>query len=264
MLLFAIDDEEKALEDLCEVIGTALPDSEIVPFRRADKALQAITDSPVKPDVVFSDIRMPGMDGLELAVRIKRLSQETRIVFVTAYSRYAMDAFDVHANGYLMKPVQPEDITEQMMHLNLGYENKHEKLDVRCFGNFEVFWDGKPLAFKRRRTKELFAYLIDRNGATCTAEEVIAVLWEDESNIANAKHNVRNLVTDLRAVLKSIRQEHVLIRGSGTLAIDRDAVDCDYYRMLDGDMTAVNAYRGEYMSQYIWAQITEAELHFNI
>ena len=110
MLLFAIDDEEKALEDLCEVIGTALPDSEIVPFRRADKALQAITDSPVKPDVVFSDIRMPGMDGLELAVRIKRLSQETRIVFVTAYSRYAMDAFDVHANGYLMKPVQPEDI----------------------------------------------------------------------------------------------------------------------------------------------------------
>lgn len=53
-----------------------------------------------------------------------------------------------------------------------------------------------------------------------------------------------------------------MIRKSGLLAIKRDSVDCDYYRMLDGDMEAVNSFRGEYMKQFVWAQDTEAKLHF--
>ena len=55
----------------------------------------------------------------------------------------------------------------------------------------------------------------------------------------------------MRTALKEIGQEDILLRESGKLAIRREAVDCDYFRMLDGDITAVNAYRGEYMKQYI-------------
>lgn len=70
------------------------------------------------------------------------------------------------------------------------------------------------------------------------------------------------MVSDLRSSLKSVGQEAILIRKSGLLAIKRDSVDCDYYRMLDGDMEAVNSFRVEYMKQFVWCQDTEAKLHF--
>ena len=263
MLAFVIDDEEVALEELSDAVKEALPDACIKRFNRAAEALRSIREDNDRPDVVFSDIRMPGMDGLELAVRIKTHSPDSRIIFVTGYTDYAYKAFKVHASGYLLKPVLPEQIREEMEYLGHTQLSYDEKLCVQCFGNFEVFWEGKPLAFKRRQSKELLAYLIDREGASCTAEEVTAVLWEDETNMRNAKHNLRNLVSDLRTVFQEIGLNDVIIRGSGTLAVNRAAVDCDYYRMLDGDMAAVNAFRGEYMTQYHWARMTEAKLHFN-
>ena len=54
----------------------------------------------------------------------------------------------------------------------------------------------------------------------------------------------------------------LLIREHRDLAIKRDMVDCDYYRMLDGDMDALNSYRGEYMTEYSWAELTNANLYF--
>lgn len=205
---------------------------------------------------------MQGIDGLNLAVKIKSASPNTKIIYVTGYSQYAMDAFRVHANGYLLKPVQPDDIIEEIKNLQLPYSRLSNVLNVQCFGNFEVFWHDAPLEFKQRKTKELFAYLIDQEGTFCSAEDVSAALWEDESDIRKAKHRLRNLVLDLRSTLNSVGQEDVLIRKSGLLAIKRDSVDCDYYRMLGGDVAATNSFRGEYMKQFAWAQNTEAKLHF--
>ena len=263
MLIYTIDDEQSALTALTDAVKDALPNAEIKQLNRVTNALSEIRKNEDRPAVVFSAIRMPGMDGLEMAVVLQTYSPDTKIVFVTAHPDCALEAFKVHASGYLLKPVLPEHIREELEHLGLISGCAGGRLRIQCFGNFEVFWDDQPLTFKRRQSKELLAYLIDREGATCTAEEVIAVLWEDESNIANAKHNLRNLVNDLRTTLCEIDQADVLIRGSGTIAVDRSKVDCDYYQMLDGDITAENSYRGEFMKQYAWAQMTEAKLHFN-
>lgn len=263
MLVYAIDDQKYALSELSEAIQQALPSAEVKPFLDSADALAKIQKDGERPDVVFSDIRMPGINGLELAIKIKKNAPDTKIIFVTGYTEYALDAFRVHANGYLLKPVLPEQIIEEIEFLRLPAALRSPKLSVRCFGSFEVFYNGEPLSFKRRQTKELFAYLIDCNGAFCTSEEAADVLWEDEIDLAKAKHRLRNLIQDMRAVFKSIGQEDILIRGSGKMAVRRDSVDCDYYRMLDGDIAAINSYHGEYMNQYLWAQITEAKLYFN-
>ena len=262
MLIFAIDDEKIALLELCETIQKALVNAEIESFTNPNRAIERIRTEKARPDVVFSDIRMPGMNGLELAMRIKTHSPDTKIIFVTGYSEYAVPAFRVHANGYLLKPVLPNQIKEEIEYLDLPCKPAPEKLNITCFGSFEVFYKGVPVSFKRRQTKELLAILVDHNGAFCLAEEAAALLWEDEPNLTKAKHRLRNLVSDMRTALKEIGQEDILLRESGKLAIRREAVDCDYFRMLDGDITAVNAYRGEYMKQYIWAQYTEEKLHF--
>lgn len=263
MLIYAIDDEKIQLLELQDAIKNALPEANVQLFQNANDALRSIIKDGKRPDLVFSDIRMPGIDGLQLAVRIKTVSPDTKIIFVTGYSQYAMDAFRVQANGYLMKPVRSEDIIEEVMNLQLPCSRLSNQLNVQCFGNFEVFWHEAPLEFKRRKTKELFAYLIDQEGTLCSAEDISAALWEDEGDIRKAKHRLRNLVSDLRSSLKSVGQEAILIRKSGLLAIKRDSVDCDYYRMLDGDMEAVNSFRVEYMKQFVWGQDTEAKLHFS-
>ena len=262
MLVYAIDDEKYVLAELRDAIAEALPQAVIRSFSDASSALKALEADGEQPDIVFSDICMPGMGGLELAVAIKKRSPETYVIFVTGYSEYSLDAFKVHANGYLLKPVLPAHILEEIEYLRLPMGRSAEKICVQCFGDFEVFFDGKPLTFKRRKTKELLAYLIDHSGAACTAEEIIATLWEDETNMRNAKHNLRNLLGDLRRTLSAIGRENIIIRRSGLLAVDKDAVDCDYFRMLDGDVSAVNAFHGEYMKQYAWAQETEDKLYF--
>lgn len=255
MLIFAVDDEPRALHQLHNAVEEAAPEAEIQDFLRANQVLAAIEKQSLRPDVVFSDIRLPGMDGLSLAARIKKQSPETKIVFVTGYPEYAVDAFRIHAHGYVTKPAEAERIREELENALPGVLPDPNRLHVRCFGYFEVFWQGKPLSFQRRQTKELFAYLIDKRGAESTSEELSGLFWA-QSEMGTAKHRLRTLIHDLRTTLASIGQEELLHRRRGLLAIRADLVDCDYYRMLRGDMAAVNSYRGEYMRQYSWAELT--------
>ena len=265
MLIFALDDEPILLKQSESVIKQAAPDAEVMTFRRSADALEAISGQGLKPDVVFSDIEMPGINGLAFAATLKELSPDTVIIFVTAYSQYAVEAFRMHARGYVLKPLEVERVREELAALPQSGGSgaaDPKKLQVRCFGHFEVFWKGEPLIFARRQTKELFAILIDHEGKTCRAEEIISAMWEDEFDMAAAKTRLRNLVFDLKNTLAEIGMEDALIRRSGLMAIRRDMVDCDYYRMLDGDMEAVNSYRGEYMTQYSWAEVTAGALYF--
>ena len=265
MLLFAIDDEPKMLRLLHKAMEEAVPDAEIMDFPLGMSAVRAIEEQQLRPDVVFSDIQMPGVDGLELAVQLKQRVPETRIVFVTGFDSYALDAYQLHVSGYIMKPVDAQRIREELDSLYFlppKPERSPSKLKVRCFGAFEIYWKDEPLLFGRRQTKELFAYLIDREGESCPAEEISTALWENELSTRTTKARIRQLISDMKSTLAGIGMEQLLIRRSGQLAIRRDMVDCDYYRMLEGDMEAVNAYPGEYMSRYSWAELTQGRLFF--
>ena len=174
MLIFAIDDERPLLAEAQRAIREAAPDAEIMAFSSAEDALDAIRTQGHSPNIVFSDIEMPGLSGLEFAVALKTVSPDTRVVFVTGFSQYAVEAFRMRAHGYIMKPLKKELVETELRYLPQMPKPEQEKLTVRCFGYFEVFWHGEPLKFERRQTKELLAYLVDRRGATCSAEEVVA------------------------------------------------------------------------------------------
>ncbi|MBQ6505510.1 MAG: response regulator [Flexilinea sp.] len=262
MLIFAIDDEPIALMVLHNAIAEAVPEANIMDYSLGTDALEAIREQGIHPDVMFSDIRMPQLDGLALAAQIRTVSPETKFVFVTAYSDYAFDAIQVRTSGYVMKPVDADAIRKEMENIMPVRKALPNGLWVRCFGTFEVFYNQKPLLFGRKKTRELFAYLIDREGGVCTAEEIITDLWEGETDMTAGKDRLRHLVGDLRNTLSSIGMDDILVRRSGCLAILRDKVDCDYYRMKDGNMEALNSFAGEYMTQYSWAEATTGQLVF--
>ncbi len=264
MLIFTIDDEPKARTLLQKTVREAVPEAEVLAFPGGNEAIEAMQVRGLQPAVIFTDIVMPGLDGLELAVRLKTAAPDAKLVFVTGYTDYAVYAYQLHASGYLIKPVSVARIREELDHMCAPPLPlpKDGTLHVRCFGHFEVFWQGEPLSFQRHKTKELLAFLIDRRGAYCSSEEIIAGLWEEEGDLKAAKHRLRNLASDLRQSLRATGQESVLLHRRNQFAIVPERIDSDYYRMLDGDMDAVNRFRGEYMAQYSWAELTKGDLYF--
>ncbi len=259
MNIIAVDDEQLALDALVDSISKAMPTNEIHGFRSPEKALEYVQAQGCQ--VAFLDIKMRGMTGLELARRIKDICGDANIIFVTGYSEYALDAFRVHASDYLLKPATPDAVRAAFENLRTPCkpENKR-KIRFQCFGNFEVYADDKPLVFTRTKSKELLAYLVDRMGASVTMGELMAVLWESGSDTPSRHSNLRNLISDVKNVLSEAGAENIIIKKRNTIAIDCEAVDCDYYDFLHHIPYAVNCYHGEYMMQYSWAEITTAVL----
>jgi two-component SAPR family response regulator len=262
--IFLIDDEASARNSMERVVREARPEAELFPFSRGQAALDAITDDALRPDVVFTDIQMPGLSGLSLAIRLRTVCPTAKIIFVTGYNEYAVDAYQLHAHGYVMKPLKTERVREELAHLErlTPLAAKPETLTVRCFGYFEVFWKGSPLHFQRNQTKELLAYLISRDGAACTNEEISTALWEDEADLRATNNRVRTLYSDLNLTLRQIGVNDALIRHRGSIAVNRERFDCDFFRMRNGDTDAVNSFQGEFMVQYSWAETVAGTLVF--
>ncbi len=105
-----VDDELPALEDLAWLLRQDPRIGEVRTAGSGTEALRALEDGPV--DVVFSDISMPGLDGMDLARVIARFAQRPQVVFVTAHDQHAVDAFALDATDYVMKPVRADRLAE--------------------------------------------------------------------------------------------------------------------------------------------------------
>lgn len=142
--------------------------------------------------------------------------------------------------------------------LNTVRENewKHSLLTIQTFGNFEVFYDGRPVDFSRAKSKELLAYLIDRRGAAVTTAEACSVLWEDKEYNFSLQRQFQTIVSDLIKSLKRHKSDHIIRRKRNCLSVDVSGLECDFYKLLAGDKDAKVQYHGEYMSNYSWAELT--------
>jgi len=259
MNVIAVDDEHFALMGLEMAIRDALPDCTLSSFDMPEDALEYAKANRV--DLAFLDVEMGGMNGLELAKALKDVCGKTNIVFATGYSKYAIDSYEVDTSDYLLKPVTKEKIERAMDRLRDPVDNKlTSRVYVQTFGNFEVFKIGKPLIFNRQKSKELFAYLIDRQGTSVTTAEIAAVLWEDKPYDTSIKNQVQVAISDMLKALKEHGVEDIIIKNHNQISVDRAKISCDYYDLLQGNTSAVNAFCGEYMTNYGWAELTTGAL----
>lgn len=255
MTILAIDDEPLALETLRRVLMELCPRDEIHCFHQASELLSFAETRHC--ELVFLDVQLGCVNGLELAAWLRAIQPDVNIIFVTGYAEYATEAFAVRASGYLLKPPTVESVREELRQLRYPPKPVIDKrLRVQCFGNFEVFSNDTLLSFRYSKTKELLAYLIDRRGAAISSGELLGTLWEDDVLTESRKNQLRNCKLDLSRILKSVDAEDVVVRLRHSCAVDVSKLDCDYFRFLQGDIAAVNTYRGEYMSQYTWAEMT--------
>ena len=259
MIAIAVDDEVLMLGALAAAIEASPDIAEVTKFSNCEEALAFATDHAV--DVAFLDINMRGMGGLTLAEKIVAVCPSCKIVFCTGYAEYALPAFKLHASGYLMKPVSAKDVQAEIDNIK-GIRQSAKLLEVKCFGNFEVYAKGEKLVFKRTKTKELFAFLVDRNGAGVTVAEIGVALWGNDEEEKNQNY-VHQLFRDLRQTLEDVGAGDVFERNNYQYSINPEKIDCDYYRYLDGDVSAIRQFKGEYMTQYEFAQETRDNLAYN-
>lgn len=191
---------------------------------------------------------MPEISGIMLAKSLKNINPHINIIFVTAHEKYALDAIKLHASGYISKPVNEEKLKVEISALRYPIQFiKEKRLQVKCFGNFDVFYNGQPVKFAYQKSKELFAYLIDREGSSANINELNAVLWEEDH-----KSYLRNLLSDIQKTLKSLDCSGVLVKKHNSYSIDPTKVYCDAYEYKKNNPDAIRMYRGEYMIQYSW------------
>ena len=254
MKILAVDDELSALHLLTRNIRAVAPQAGIVEFADPIAALNWAGENTC--DIAFLDIELGCVNGIELGKRLKERNPKTNLIFVTGYLNYAVSAYALHASGYLSKPASQDAIRVELENLRYPMPKPQtgKKLVVHCFGNFEVFYDGKPLTFKRSKTKELFAFLVDRNGARVNSGEICARLWDEAGSDKHQKDYLRHLVMDLANTLEAVGESNVFVRTRSGYNINPALLECDYYDYLNNVPYAVRAYQGEYMQQYSWAE----------
>lgn len=257
MIAIAVDDEVLMLSALAKAISASPDITSVTKFSDCDAAMEHIKTNPV--EIAFLDINMRGMGGLALAEKILSYRPNCKIVFCTGHEEYALAAFKLHASGYLMKPISAEEVQGEIDNIK-GVKQKEKMLTVNCFGNFEVYTKNEKLMFKRLKTKELFAFLVDRKGAGLTAKQICAVLFPDDTDDVKNAAYLRQLVMDLKNTLKAVGAENVLCHETPCYRIDIGLIECDYIRYLE---TGKPEFYGEYMTQYSWAEETCAMLQFN-
>ena len=155
----------------------------------------------------------------------------------------------------ILNTVREEGETKKSENNNQRTREK-KVLQIRTFGNFEVFYKGTPMAFSRAKSKELFAYLIDRRGAGVTTAEACSILWEDKEYNFSRQRQFQTVVSELIKSLKMYNCDHIIHRRRNCLAVDASGVDCDFYKLMAGDKLSAEQYNGEYMSNYSWAEMT--------
>lgn len=252
-------------------------------FGNAQDALDAL--DALHPNVVFLDIDMPGMNGLEAALHFQEARPTARIVFVTAYQEYAIRAFELNALDYLLKPVLLPRLEQTLRRLEGTTAPAVDTIRdpvgthavIRCFRSLSVEYGpaAAQLPWRTNKAQELFAFLLHRRGRQTRKDTLIELLWPDLEPV----RSYALLYTTVYQLRKSIEAAGLNIRILNTkagyeLVAEDCLIDVDEWerRMPSSDAsqadrwqsyeTWLEAFTGDYLAEqdYEWADTERRRL----
>ncbi|MGO0061327.1 response regulator [Brevibacillus fluminis] len=225
-----VDDEIPAIGNIADLLLASGKVEIVKEFTNPLEALGMIEQLDV--DVAFLDIEMPGIDGLELAHRFIDLNCQVDVVFITAYNEFAVEAFELQALDYLLKPVTRERLQktlERVAHrqISIKLPARHSILKVSCFGKFMVEDEnGVPVKWRTNKTEELFAFLVDKSGQAVPKETIVDVLWGHMEE-KRAFGNFNTCLYNMRKTLAQLGYPELLISHSGMFRLDMKRISSD-------------------------------------
>jgi two-component SAPR family response regulator len=264
-----IDDEVPALTLLEHYLN--LTDEITVVGKYSDPLEGIRAVAAKKPQAVFLDVDMPEIKGTEAASRIMEQSPDTIIVFVTAYSEYAVKAYELSALDYLLKPVSKERLDKTIARIKQSIVpervSANRRLKINCFGGFSIAWSGeKPINWRSKKTQELAAFLIHNRGKTIGSEVLIDTVWPDADQ-ESGSHLMRNAVYYIRRALINygITEKEISIKDRYRLIVEDADIDTDIFKRhydnlqpyspLQSFIECADEYSGDYFGEngWLWA-----------
>src|SRR5699024_8558878 len=273
-----VDDELLALELLEKQVEKVNGIEVIGKYTHPGPSLEILKKEKVH--VAFLDIQMPEINGLDLAEKMMEINPLLSIVFTTAYNEYAVDAFEIAAIDYLIKPIKAERLERTMERLHKEIKlteameqddgQKTLRIQMRDYLLFEVEEnDFKPITWRTSKAQELFIYLLENEGRFVEKDLLAEMLWQNK----DYNSGVSLLYTTVYNIRKALRPyvEHFKIhnRTDGYL-LELTNVDIDVITWLQSikgkschDVTSTEEceallfeYDGTYLTQhdYVWLE----------
>jgi len=233
-----VEDENPSLQMIKMMIKKNVNLNIVGEYLNSNQALKNIFLD--NPDVVFLDVEMPVMNGIELAEKIQECGKNIQIVFISAYPQYALNAFKVNAVNYILKPITKEQIditTERLLkNYNLTHNIKEENIKyiVQCFGSFQVYnYSSKDcVKWSTSKAEQLFAYFIYNIGEFHDKWKLCDILWCN-STPKNLQQNLYSTINRLKNDLKNIGIENIIFYNQGMYRIDLTKFSCDILTFKD-------------------------------
>lgn len=256
MKVIYVDDERLAAAAFMRM-AEGIAGLEITTFDSPLKALEYAGRNPV--DLAFLDIEMPGINGIALAEKLHALDPNTGVVFVTAYKQYALDAFGADALGYLMKPFTRPEIEKAVQKKRRMLPEHGKKVCIKTMPNFRIFIDGAELALGKTKSAEMLAAIVAAGGRI-SSSELTFLIWGNTALNERTMNSFRVAFSRLRASLEAQGIGCVLRSEKHMRIIDKNAVSCDYFDLLDGVEGAAAGFHGLFLEEYEWAAAIKENL----
>ncbi|MEK3719507.1 response regulator [Paenibacillus sp. FSL H8-0034] len=287
MKAILIDDERPALRQLEQLLQDVNGIQVTGKFLSAKAGLEHLATE--QTDVVFLDIGMPEMNGLTAAEYIQQIDNNIQIVYITAYAQYALEAFELHALDYLLKPVDPVRFSKTLNRIQAYTPVKERTVKIPtdpeplvfCFNNLvlspHIDPNGK-VKWRTAKTKELFAFLIHHKGNRIAKDVLLEEIWPHFTPDKAMIH----LHTSIYQIRKIIKQSGLpttldFSLESYRLNTDNLAIDVDFFENkiapIEGLDTlnenqwrqadqALKLYTGHYFDEqdYRWAKARRNQL----
>ncbi|MBP2001397.1 two-component SAPR family response regulator [Paenibacillus shirakamiensis] len=271
-----VDDEELSIKRLrhlllesgkVELCGTFLNPLEACEFVKANTI-----------DAAFLDISMPEISGMKLSGLLHEIDPAINVVFVTGYDNYAVQAFDMSALDYLLKPVNAERIAKTIGKIKKCKRNEVVKpaLTALLFNGMKIYKRDKeiePIKLRSPKTEELFTFLMYKG--TVSRDEIIDTLWHGLEP-EKAWKNLNSTLYYIRKAFNDNSLENCIVAGKNEISINTGSIFCDLYAFeqllkqirLNPDTNknllgeAISLYTGRFLNgkNYEWASDKTREL----
>jgi len=218
MNIIIVDDEIDTLNEIEFYVKRYSHFNKIITCTNPLKALDEA--EKLQFDVALLDIEMPGMNGLELAEHLLNIYPNMKVAFITAYNSYATEAFDVNAIDYVLKPIREERLVRALDRLiskssiNLQEKEERPKLSIYTLGKLVVKIGEDIVKWNRKKSAELFAYLLENREMPIHKEKLCDLLWPDLEP-RKALVNLQSTIYSIRKVLREYDSREISIKYIG-------------------------------------------------
>lgn len=280
MRAILVDDERLALMQLrkmlTEITGVEVLDS----FMDPSQAIQMVGE--LQPDVAFLDMHMPEIYGLKTAEMMQEVCPHIEIVFITAHDEYAIQAFELNALDYVLKPLRRERLVRTVQRLQQNVNSRKKDVEeaaeastlIRCFQTLQIEVPGLGAeAYKWRTSKaeELFAYLLHHRGQLVRKGVLLELLWPSfdlkkaTTHLYTTIYQVRQDLKRMDAAIeiRSVSMKDSYILDAANVRIDVEEWERDLARLdsvnahnVHDHQRLMNLYAGDYLADfdYLWAE----------